>query len=276
MSTHPKKHTFAARRLAFSWLAIWYVPAVILAIAIASGAGSELALHRLPRTLQGPAAWHPFGFDAFGRDLLFTTLRASVLSSAFAFAALAISLTLGAASGTLLAVAPPRARFVGLRALETLLAFPSLLFALAWAAVRGPGWDTLAFSLCLATLPSLTRLVYARTRELMAEDFVLAARGLGASPVRIAFRHLLPGVIGLCRVKAPNIFAAALMAEATLSFLGIGAPIGRDSWGTLLAQGKDYLIEAPHLALGGGLPLVLTVLSLQILSSTAPKARTLA
>jgi peptide/nickel transport system permease protein len=261
------------RTFAAAWLFIWYVPAAILAAALAAGAGSELALHRLPRALDGAEAWHPLGFDAFGRDLLLTTVRASVMSSAFALAALCLALTLGAASGTLLAVAPPRARFAGLRALETLLAFPSLLFALAWTAVRSPGWDTLAFSLCLATLPSLTRLVYARTRELMVEDYVLAAHGLGASPARIAIKHLLPGVIGLCRVKAPNLFASALMAEATLSFLGIGAPIGRDSWGTLLAQGKDYLIEAPHLAIGAGFPLVLTVLSLQFLSSTAPKAR---
>lgn len=262
-----------ARAAAASWLIGWYAPSMILAVVIVAGAGPQLALHRLPRALQGAQGWHLLGFDAFGRDLLITTLRASILSSSFALAALSISLFLGAACGTLLAVAPPRTRFAGLRALETLLAFPSLLFALAWAAVRGPGWDTLGFSLCLATLPSLTRLVYARALELMAEDYVLAARGLGAGPARIAFRHLIPGVIGLCRVKAPNLFATALMAEATLSFLGIGAPIGRDSWGTLLAQGKDYLIEAPHLAFGAGMPLVLTVLSLQILSAAAPKSR---
>ena len=166
-----------------------------------------------------------------------------------------------------MAVASASARFASVRALETLLAFPALLFALAWAAVRGPGWDTLTISLLLGTVPPLTRLIYARTREILVEDYVTAAHSLGASPWRIAYRHLLPGVRSLCRVKAPGLFAYALMAEATLSFLGIGAPIGRDSWGTLLSQGKDYLIEAPHLAIGSGLPLVLTILSLQLLSS---------
>lgn len=257
----------ASRRLAIAWLLAWYLPAAAIGLAMAlSPDAARLAHHHLERTLGGAELAHPFGFDAFGRDLLLTTLRASVLSSAFALAALFASLAFGSIAGTTLAVAPRKARFAGLRALETLLAFPALLFSLAWAAVRGPGWGTLAFSLLLGTLPSLARLSYARTRELLSEDYVLAAQSLGASPWRVTSRHLLPGVLELCRVKAPNLFAGALMAEATLSFLGIGAPIGRDSWGTLLAQGKDYLIEAPHLAIGAGLPLVLTILSLQALT----------
>lgn len=229
------------------------------------GFAPDLAHHHLVRALQGAEFSHPLGFDAFGRDLLLTTLRASISSSFFAAFALVFSVGAGSLVGTAMAVAPPFVRFACLRALETLLAFPALLFALAWAAIRGPGWDTLAVSLALATLPSLTRLIYVRTRELMSEDYVLAARSLGAGPWRIMRYHLLPGVLGLSRVKAPNLFAAALMAEATLSFLGIGAPIGHDSWGSLLAQSKDYLIEAPHLAFGAGLPLVLTLLSLQAL-----------
>jgi peptide/nickel transport system permease protein len=263
-----------ARRLAGTWLLAWYVPAIALGLAFALGLGPTqgLARHHLERSLQGIRFAHPFGFDAFGRDLLLCTLQASALSSAFAAGALAVTLLASASLGTLLAVAPRRARSAGLRLLEGLLAFPSLLFALAWAAVRGPGWGTLAASLMLATLPPVTRLVYARARELMAEEYVLAARGLGASLPRIAFRHLLPGVSSLLRVKAPGIFASALMAEATLSFLGIGAPIGRDSWGTLLFQGKDYLIEAPHLAIGAGLPLFVTVLALQVLT-LKPKPR---
>jgi ABC-type dipeptide/oligopeptide/nickel transport system permease subunit len=253
----------------------WYGPASALAVAQAAGFAGELVHHRLARSLGGSEWLHPLGFDAFGRDLLLTTLRASLVSSLLALAALAFSLTAGSAAGVAIAVAPKGARLAWLRALDGLLAFPPLLFALAWAAVRGPGWDTLSVSLALCVLPSLTRLVYVRARELLSEDYVAAAVGLGASPWHVARRHLLPGVLGLCRVKAPNLLAGALLAEATLSFLGIGAPIGRDSWGTLLAQSKDYLIEAPHLAVGAGLPLVLTVLSLQSLFSefSAPDSR---
>jgi peptide/nickel transport system permease protein len=194
-------------------------------------------------------------------------LRASLISAVFAAGATLVACVLGLAAGTGIAVSPSRVRFVLTRALETLLAFPSLLFALGWAAVRGPGWDTLAFSLLLGSVPGLTRLVQARAREILAEDYVEAARGLGASAGRIAAHHLAPGVAELCRVKAPALFATALLAEATLSFLGLGVPIGQDSWGSLLAQGKDYLIESPHLTVGAGIPIVLTVLGLQALAS---------
>jgi peptide/nickel transport system permease protein len=261
------------RAFSRAWLALWFVPATAIAAAAAWGLAPDLAHHRLERTLLGASWMHPLGFDAFGRDLLLTTLRASAASSLFAAGAVVASIALSSVAGTLMAVAPQGLRLASVRALETLLAFPALLFALAWAAVRGPGWDTLAVSILLATVPPLVRLVYARTRELLGEDYILAARGLGAGPGRIAFRHLMPGVLGMCRVKSSNLFASALMAEATLSFLGIGAPIGRDSWGSLLAQGKDYLIEAPHLAIGSGLPLVLTVLSLQLLASTRSHRR---
>jgi peptide/nickel transport system permease protein len=112
-----------------------------------------------------------------------------------------------------------------------------------------------------------------RAREVLAEDYVLAARSLGAGGGRILTRYLAPPIVSFCWIKTPGLFAHTLMAEATLSFLGIGAPIGQDTWGTLLAQSKDYLLEAPHLAVATGLPLVLTVLALQLISE-APAKRT--
>ncbi|MCM2276600.1 MAG: ABC transporter permease subunit [Oligoflexia bacterium] len=246
----------ALRYSAQAWLATWLVGGLWAAL-VADGS------HALPLALAKPSLAHPFGFDAFGRDLLETVLRASLLSSGFAAGSVLVSLVVAILAGAGTALAPAPARFVLLRALEALLAFPSLLFALGWAALRGPGWGTLVFSLLIGTLPSLTRLVFARTRELLAEDYVLAARSYGASTPLILRRHLAPALWSLCRVKLPNLFVYALMAEATLSFLGIGAPLGRDSWGSLLAQGKDYLFESPHIALSTGIPLVLTVLSLQ-------------
>jgi peptide/nickel transport system permease protein len=253
------------RRAAIAWACLWLGASALLR-ALAPPALWE---HRLGRALGAPTWSHPWGFDAFGRDLLLIVLSASATSAFFALAAALVSCVLGAAAGTGIAVAPPRARFLALRLLDLTLSFPALLFALAWAALRGPGWDTLLLALLLGTLPPLTRLLAARSGELLAEEFVTAARGLGAGSARIAVRHLGPEVAALCRVKAPNLFAHALLAEATLSFLGIGAPIGRDTWGSLLAQGKDYLLEAPHLAIAAGAPLVLTVVALQFLSETS-------
>ncbi|MGK5082914.1 ABC transporter permease [Bdellovibrionota bacterium FG-1] len=253
--------------LARLWLGLWLMTALLIGLGTGLGYFPHLIEHNLPRTLGGPTFQHPFGFDAFGRDLLLITLQASSISAFFAAFATLTASGLGVLLGTWIAISPHRLNFFLSRCLETVLAFPSLLFALAWAAIRGPGWDTLAMSLLLGSVPGLTRLIQVRAREILSEDYVLAARSLGASGLRVGYRHIAPAVISFCRIKAPNLFASALMAEATLSFLGLGAPIGRDTWGSLLAQGKDYLIEAPHLAFGAGLPLVLTVLSVQILAS---------
>jgi peptide/nickel transport system permease protein len=249
------------------WLVAWFTGCVIVA-----SLGTEP--FQLERVLEKATLSHPFGFDAFGRDLLQIVLHASFLSSAFALGCALVSIGVAASAGTLIATLPSRARFLSLRGLDLFLAFPSLLFALAWAAVRGPGWGTLLVALLLGTLPHLTRLVVTRSEELLAQEYILAARSLGASGLRVMFKHLAPAVLSLCWVALPNLFAQALLAEATLSFLGVGAPIGRDTWGSLLIQAKDYLIEAPHILLATGLPLILTVLSLQTLARdrfTEPK-----
>lgn len=254
------------RRFAWLWLGLGGIAAAVALLnTVFAPIGST---HDLRHALEGPHAGAWLGTDAFGRPMGWTVLRAAATSTAFAALTVLISCAVSLVWGAGIALAGPTARYLGLRSLETLLAFPHLLFALAFAAIRGPGWDTLMLSLLIGTLPGFARLLYLRSRELLAEDFVLAAASLGARKPRILFRHLLPHLLALCRIKAPNLFAHALLAEATLSFLGIGAPIGRDTWGSLLAQGKEYLFEMPHIAWVAGIPLILTVLSLQLLSET--------
>jgi peptide/nickel transport system permease protein len=184
-----------------------------------------------------------------------------------------VSVLLGLVLVALMLAAPTPARFASLRFLDFLLAFPSLLVALGWAAIRGPGWETLWFSLLIGTLPMLMRLLYARAQEVLVQDFILASQSMGGSKSWILWRHLCPNLVSVASLKAPMLFAHVLMAEATLSFLGIGAPIGKDTWGSLLAQSKDYLIEAPHLAVGVGIPLILTILALQKISESLESSR---
>ncbi|MCC7441976.1 MAG: ABC transporter permease [Bdellovibrionales bacterium] len=242
------------------WLSGWFIAA-----GWALTLGGEVP-HRLSEALRGAASEPPFGTDGFGRPLLQVALRASVLSAVFALATALIASAAGAFLGSALAVTPRRLRAPMLRALDFLLAFPSLILAFALAAILGPGWDTLILALCLGALPSFVRLAYLRADEVAAEDFVQASRSIGAGPLHLLLRHLGPEVLVFCRVKFASLFAHALMAEATLSFLGVGAPIGADTWGSLLIQGKDYLVEAPHVAFASGLPLVLTVAALQRIS----------
>lgn len=243
-----------------AWLSGW------IALALVAKASGGAGNHELARSLAKPSLAHPFGFDAFGRDLVALVLDASLTSLAFAAAAVALSCAIGILLASPIGLAPEWARFPALRLLDFLLAFPSLLLALTLAAIRGPGWDTLLLSLAIGTIPTFTRFLYVRVRELLSEEYILAARGLGAGTAGITRRHLVPALLSTCAVKAPNLFAHALLAEATLSFLGVGAPIGRNTWGSLLAQSRDYLVEAPHLVIGAGLPLVLTVLSMQVLA----------
>jgi peptide/nickel transport system permease protein len=249
---------------ALTWLLFWF--------------GAALLVHALPesyrdpilsRSLQSPLIGHWMGFDPFGKDLQISVLHASLKSAVFASFSVALSVVIGLTAGALIAMAPARPRFIALRMLDTLLAFPSLLLALALAAIRGPGWETLLASLLIGVLPSFIRLIYARSREILSEPYIEAAQSLGANSVRILFHHLFPMLRSVCAVKIPFLFSQALMAEATLSFLGVGAPIGQETWGSLLSAGKEYLFEAPHIAFSAGIPLTLTLLALQSLSDAS-------
>lgn len=252
-----------ARKLAIAWCLLWFGMATLMALTGASALDPDL-----PSQLGAPSFSHWLGCDALGRDLLRVLLRGSVISAGFSALAVGIASVFALTVGAFLAMAPSWIGIPGLRILDAFLAFPPLLLALAWAAIRGPGWGTLLVSLLIGVLPSFTRLLYARARELLAEPYVLAARAIGAGPGRILAWHLAPELRSLCAVKIPFLFAQALLAEATLSFLGVGAPIGEPTWGSLLAMAKDYLLEAPHLAIAVGIPLVLTVLCLQTMAGS--------
>lgn len=257
------------RLLPAFWLVAWFTSSAICFFFVSTD-------HVLEHSFAPASILSPLGADAFGRDLLSLGLAAASISATFALSATLISLTLGVTVGSLIALAPERISHVALRIVDTLLAFPSVLLALAWAAISGPGWSTLIVALTLGTFPPFSRLVYARTRELLREEYIHAAFAAGASRTRVLFKHLIPALASLCAIKIPGLFAAALLSEATLSYLGIGVPIGRDSWGSLLIQGQQYLIEFPHISFGVGIPLFFTILSLQLvgerLSKTAPRA----
>ena len=222
--------------------------------------------HHLIQTLNGSTWTAPFGFDAFGRNLLFLTLKGASWSCAFATICVIVAIPVTVALGSWIALAPVNLQALFLRGLDLIIAFPSLVIALAMAAVLGPGWNTLMISLMLSILPGAIRLAFARAQELKIEEFVLASVSMGATRSFIAFRHLMPHLLRLMALKVPNLFAKCLVAESVLSFIGVGAPLGATTWGALIAQGRQYLIEAPHIALFTGAPLLLVTFTLQITS----------
>lgn len=246
-----------------------WLPRGLLLMLLASGlwVGSSAERFQLAQTLCEPSRAHWLGCDAFGRDLLGLVLRGGLLSLGVAGAATLASMGLALGFSGWLAQLSPRRQVAAHRALDGLLVFPSLLLALGWAAVRGPGWDTLAFALLLGSTPSLARLLSARAGEVMREPYVAAAQGLGASKLWILRAHLIPPLLEMLRIKAPNLLAHALLGEASLSFLGVGAPIGTPTWGALLLQSRDYLLEVPRIAWTLGAVMVVTLVSLIRLSN---------
>jgi peptide/nickel transport system permease protein len=217
--------------------------------------------------LAPPGAGHPLGQDTLGRDVLARVLHGARISLAVGLAAvlvsLAVGVTLGAAAGYLGGWVDEALA----RVIDVLLAFPGLLLAIALAAVLGPSLRNVVLALSLLGWTGYARLARAEVAAFREREFVLAAtpEALGAGPGRIVVHHLLPAAAPALLVQATFGFAGAIVAESSLSFLGLGAPPPLASWGAMIDEGRPFLLVAPHLILFPGLALTATVLVLQVL-----------
>ena len=155
-----------------------------------------------------------------------------------------------------------------MRLVDILMAFPGILLAIAITAVLGPGLDHVILALCLIGWTGYARLVRGEILSLREREFVQAARGLGCSPRRIIIRHLIPNLLAPLLIQATFGLAAAIVAEGSLSFLGLGVEPPAPSWGSMLNDGRQFLLVAPHLTTYPGLALMFTVLALNIVGDT--------
>jgi peptide/nickel transport system permease protein len=219
----------------------------------------------LGERLRPPRGEHPLGQDALGRDVLARVLHGSRISLAVAAATVALSLAIGVALGAAAGYAGGWVDGVLVRLIDVLLAFPGLLLAIALAAVLGPSLGNVVLALSVLGWTGYARLTRAEVAALRRRDFVQAAVALGAGPGRIVVRHLLPLAAPPLLVQATFGMSGAIVAEASLSFLGLGAPSPLPSWGAMLDEGRAFLLVAPHLTLFPGLALAGTVLVLQLL-----------
>jgi peptide/nickel transport system permease protein len=218
----------------------------------------------LAGALEGPSFGHPLGQDRLGRDVLAGILYGGRTSLAVGFAAVALSLTFGTLVGLAAGYLGGWFDELSMRIVDVLLAFPGILLAVALAGVLGPSVRNVILALSLLGWVGFARLVRGEVLALKHRDFVLAARVIGASPLRIASRHILPNLAGPLAVQATFSVASAILAESSLSFLGLG-PQDVPTWGSMLSQGVDYLLFAPHLALFPGLAITATVLGINVL-----------
>jgi len=233
----------------------------------------------LSRRLLAPSTAHWFGTDELGRDILSRTIYGARISLIVAVSVVGLSLALGLVAGCL-------AGFYGgwidtvlnIYVTNAFLALPGILLAIAFVAFLGPGLGNLILALAISGWVGYARLVRAQVMAVKEREFVEAARALGATDLRVIVRHILPNILQPLIVQAAVGMAAAVLAEATLSFLGLGVPAPAASWGSMLNDGRSHLFDSPHLVFFPAVAVMLCVLAFNFLGDALrdyldPRAR---
>jgi peptide/nickel transport system permease protein len=216
----------------------------------------------LPSRLMRPSAAHWFGTDELGRDILSRVIYGARISMLVGSCVVATSLTLGLIFGSIAGYYGGFLdRFLNVIVMNAFMSFPGILLAIALVAFLGPGLFNLVLALSIGGWVGYARLVRAQVLAVREREYVEAARALGASDARIIVRHILPNIIQPVIVQAAIGMAGAILAEATMSFLGLGVPPPTPSWGSMLTDGRSHLFDAPHLVLFPAVAVMLAVLS---------------
>jgi peptide/nickel transport system permease protein len=215
--------------------------------------------------LQPPSAEHWLGTDQFGRDLLSRLMVGARATLYVGFIAVGIALGLGSLIGAVSGFVGGLADELLMRLADVLYAFPPILMAILLAAIYRPGTLTAMVAIGIATVPVFGRLMRSSVLSLKERDFVEAGRALGATGRRLLWRHILPSALSPILVQASLSLAVAILAEAALSFLGLGTPPRVPSWGNMLREAQSFMALSPYPALVPGLAVVVTVLGWSLL-----------
>ncbi|MBM3523505.1 MAG: ABC transporter permease [Alphaproteobacteria bacterium] len=219
---------------------------------------------RMRNAFQAPSDQFLLGTDHLGRDVLARVMHGARLSLLIGLSTVGVT----ALAGTLVGLAAGffrRFDDVLMRLMDAMMAFPAILLAVAITAALGPSGINAVIALAAVYVPRTARIVRASVLVVREMDHVVAARALGASDIRIMLVHILPYCLPPLVVQLTFVFAYAVLAEAALSFLGMGPPPPAPTWGNVIADGRDYLREAPWICLFPGIAISLTVLGLNLL-----------
>jgi len=219
----------------------------------------------LSRVLAAPSRSHWLGCDSLGRDQLARIVWGARLSLGVSTVVVAISLTAGGFIGGVAALAGGWIDGLIMRAVDIVMAFPGFLLALALAAILGPGLTDLIIALTAMGWTGYARMVRGEVLSLRERDYIEAARVLGATPRRLLLRHLVPGLAGPLVVQATFGVGGIVIAEAALSFLGLGARPPTPSWGNMIDAGRAFILVAPMLTTAPGVAIGLSVLGFNLL-----------
>ena len=244
------------------------VAALLIVVALLAPwiAPANPAAQDLPSRLQAPSRTHWMGTDELGRDTLSRTMYGARISLMVAisvvcgcgFTGLVIGMLAGYAGGWF-------DRFVNLLLINAFLSFPGILLEIAFAAFLGPGISKVIMALVITGWAGYARLARAQVLKVKELEFILAARSLGASHIRILARHLFPNILQPILIQATIGMAGAILAESTLSFLGLGVLAPTPSWGAMLNDARSHLFDAPHLVVFPALAVMLAVLAFNLL-----------
>jgi len=226
----------------------------------------DITVLDIANRMKTPSLVHPLGTDQFGRDILSMIMEGARTSIAVALVAVGIGMTLGVPLG--LAAAAKKGGLLDeviMRGNDLVFAFPSLLIAVMITAVFGASALNAIIAIGIFNIPVFARLTRGAALSLWSRDYILAARVAGKGPARISLEHILPNVANLLIVQGTIQFSLGILAEAGLSYVGLGAQPPIASWGRMLADSQTMISLAPHLALFPGLAILLTVLGLNLL-----------
>jgi peptide/nickel transport system permease protein len=239
---------------------------VLLALFAPWIAPHDPAAQDLPSRLLGPGAGHWMGTDELGRDILSRVLFGARISMFVGISVVCGAGLVGLAAGAIAGYFGGWCdRIVNVVLINAFLSFPGILLAIAFAAFMGPGLNKVVLALVITGWAGYARLARAQVLKVKELDYVLAARSLGASDMRILLRHVLPNAIQPVLIQATIGMASAILAESTLSFLGLGVLAPAPSWGAMLNDASGYLFSAPHMVVFPALAIMTAVLAFNLL-----------
>ncbi len=216
---------------------------------------------RLEEGLGRPSLVHPMGQDKLGRDIMSRIIYGARVSMWVGIVTVAVSLTVGTLLGFFAGYYGGIIEEIIMRIVDILLAFPGILLAIAMTSVLGPSVNNVILALCITGWVGYARLVRAQVLSVRSADYVQSARG----DMRICVKHILPNILAPLVVEATFGLAGAILAEAGLSFLGLGTQPPTPSWGTMLNEGRQFLLVAPHMTLAPGAAIMAAVVALNVL-----------
>ena len=262
------KRTGITQRTLFAAAALYLVILGVAAIAAPVVSPYSPTEQNLDARFQAPGMGHLLGTDNYGRDLLSRVIHGSRAALIVGIITVSISVTAGTIIGLAAGLGAKKLDSLLMLLMDSILSFPTILLAITVVSFLGYGIVQVMLALGIIYSPVFARLVRAETLAIKTEGYIEASRALGTPVLAVVFRHILPNILGKVVVQCSVTFALAVVVEASLSYLGLGTQPPTASWGLMLKDARNYLVQAPWMAVYPGLCLALTVLSFNIIGDT--------